>query len=59
MTVEELAAKCGQSRVTVNRYELGLHKPDIFTAVRIARALDCTVEDLVSDENIEGVKSVG
>ena len=54
MTLEELARRSGVGRVVINRYELGTHKPDIYSAIKIARALDVTVEDLVSDEEIKG-----
>lgn len=53
MTLEELAEKSGVSRVNINRYELGTVEPKVFNAYKIARALDCTVEDLIMDE-IEG-----
>lgn len=59
LTLEELAQKSGVSRVNINRYELGTVEPKVINAYKIARALGCTVEDLLSDENIEGGKSVG
>ncbi|MBR3239511.1 MAG: helix-turn-helix transcriptional regulator [Oscillospiraceae bacterium] len=58
LTLEQLAAKSGVSRVSITRYENGQRVPKLDDALKIARALDCTVEELV-DEGAEGVKSVG
>lgn len=54
MTLEQLAAKSGVQRASINRYELGKREPGVYNAIRIARALGVTVEDLVSDEDIKG-----
>lgn len=47
MTMDELAKASGVSRVSINRYELGDRVPDIIIASKLARALDCKIEDLV------------
>lgn len=47
LTIEELSEKSGISRVSINRYELGLRMPDLDVALSIANALKCTVDDLI------------
>lgn len=47
MTMDELAKASGVSRVSINRYELGDRVPDIIIASKLARALDCKIEELV------------
>lgn len=54
MTLEQLAAKSGVDRVSINRYELGSHEPSVSKAIKIARALGCTVEQLMDDEEGAG-----
>lgn len=54
MTLEELAEKSGVSRVNINRYELGTVEPKVLNAYKIARALGCTVEELIEDEEAAG-----
>ena len=46
MTQARLADLAGVSRKTVNAMETGDYAPSVFLAIRVARALDCTVEDL-------------
>lgn len=55
MTLEQLAAKSGVGRVNINRYELGTVEPGLHNAIKIARALGCTAEDLIKDE-IDGAE---
>ncbi|HKG97531.1 MAG TPA: helix-turn-helix transcriptional regulator [Pyrinomonadaceae bacterium] len=43
----ELAAMVGLYSSTLSRYEHGRHEPLLSTAVAIADALGCTVDDLV------------
>ena len=45
-TLEQLAARSGVSRVSITRYENGPREPKVGDALKIARALDCTVEEL-------------
>ncbi len=49
LTLEELAKMSGVSRVAINRYELGDRVPNVTIAVKLAKALDCTVDDLLTD----------
>lgn len=53
MTADQLAIKSGVSRVSITRYENGQREPKVREAVRIAKALGCTVEQLVADEEGE------
>lgn len=46
MTQEDIATRIGVSRVMVSYFESGLRKPDIETALRLARVLECTTDDL-------------
>ena len=44
---KELAEASGISEVTISRYYNGLRSPSSDNLVRIARALDCTIDDLI------------
>jgi transcriptional regulator with XRE-family HTH domain len=48
MSQEQLAALVGQHASALSRYEHGCHIPLVSTAARIAAALDCTIDELVS-----------
>lgn len=50
MTLEELAKASGVSRVSINRYELGDRVPNVLIAKKLADALDCSIEDLISEK---------
>jgi transcriptional regulator with XRE-family HTH domain len=43
---QELANRTGVSRTTIARFESGTRKPFFVTAVRLARALDFSLDDL-------------
>ena len=47
-TQAELAEKVAVSRKTINTIENGVFVPTTVLALRLARALDCRVEDLFS-----------
>ena len=49
MSQEKLAKSSGVSRVAISRYESGERVPNIKIAARIARALNCKVDDLLTD----------
>lgn len=53
MTQEMLAEKLGVTRQAVARWETGLSVPDAGMLVRIAGALDTTVNDLLGEEEPE------
>ena len=47
MTLSKLALRCGISYEALRRYEIkGLYKAQFGYMVRIAKALDCQLEDL-------------
>ena len=46
MSQKELADKVGLSEVTLSRYVNGVREPRVTTVIRIAKALECKVEDL-------------
>lgn len=45
-TQVQVAQEVGISEQVYQRYEYDIHEPGVRTAIRIARALDSTVEDL-------------
>lgn len=52
-TQEDLAQRCSVTRQAVSRWETGLSVPDAGMLVRIAGALDTTVNDLLGEEEPE------
>ena len=50
LTLEMLAKMSGVSRVSINRYELNKREPKLSDAMKIARALGVTVEELMGDD---------
>ena len=46
LTQAELAEKVGVTRKTVNTVENGVFTPSTTLALKLARALDCRVEDI-------------
>jgi putative transcriptional regulator len=48
LTQAELAARVSVSRKTINTIENGVFAPTAVLALKLARALDCRVEDLFS-----------
>ena len=51
LTQEELAARIGVTRKTINTIERGHFVPSTLLALKLARALGTTVEQLFSLEN--------
>lgn len=51
MTQAELSELVGVSRQTIIAVEQGDYAPSVYLALRIARALDGTVEELFIDES--------
>lgn len=49
MSQEQLAEASGVTRASISRYENGERRPNAWTAIKIARALRCTVEDLLTE----------
>jgi putative transcriptional regulator len=52
LTQEDLARKVGVTRQTVLAIEKGNYAPSVLLALRLAKTLGCSVEDLF-DENAE------
>lgn len=48
LTQEELAVQVCVSRQTISEWENGASAPDLQKAARLANALDCTLDDMVS-----------
>ena len=57
LTQEQLAEMCGVRRTTISMIEVGTNKPSIDLALKLAKTLDCTVEQLVGESDV--VQSVG
>lgn len=49
LSQEALAEAIGSTQECISRYENGERKPSIDIAARIARALGCKVDDLLTD----------
>ena len=52
LTQEQLAEMCGVRRTTISMIEVGANKPSIDLALKLAKALDCTVEQLVGESDV-------
>ena len=50
MDQKTLAKAAGVSCVSICRYETGKRTPDVDVAQKIARALNCTLDDLLRPE---------
>lgn len=50
MTQEKLAQSCEISRQRVTNYEIGIREPNIATLKKLASALECTVDELLEDD---------
>ena len=55
VTQEQLSKMSCVPRVSIARYETGVHIPDLPAAVKLAKAIGITVDELIQDE----VKSDG
>lgn len=53
-TQAQVAKEVGIAEVVYQRYEYGANEPGVRTAIRIARALSCTVEDLFGAATPDG-----
>lgn len=58
LTQSELARRCGLSRQVVNVIESGSSVPNVLAALKLARALNCTVEELFPSSEEESVIDV-
>ena len=59
LTQINISKKVGLETQHYQRYEYGLHVPNVYTAIRIARVLKTTVEELFPLErpNLEGIEA--
>jgi transcriptional regulator with XRE-family HTH domain len=48
LSQEQLAAKAGCGQSSISWYENNTHTPLLTTVVKLADALDCTIDDLVN-----------
>lgn len=46
ISMEELSGIVGVSKMTISRYESGKKIPELYNAIRLAKALGTTVEEL-------------
>ena len=51
MTQAELADRLGIKRQRLSNYEVGIREPNIDTLKALAKALECTVDELIEDED--------
>ena len=59
LTQAELAAMAGVTRRSINAIETGRMVPSVLLAIRIARALNATVEEVFSSERENGGRVAG
>ena len=53
ITRQELAEEIGVDVVTICRYENGTRTPSLKAAQALAKALDCTLDELIAEEQEE------
>lgn len=58
-TQEEIAKLVGTDRASISRYENGLAIPDMYKAVKLARIMQTTCEELVADNLTERTDNYG
>lgn len=52
LSQEALAEKLGMSRQAISKWESGTSYPDMATIIRLAKTLDCKIDDLIDDDVI-------
>ena len=55
LTQKQLADICGTRQNNISRYETGARTPNLKDAKALAKALDCTIDDLLREEEAEPV----
>ncbi|MDD6344660.1 MAG: helix-turn-helix transcriptional regulator [Oscillospiraceae bacterium] len=58
-TQEEIAKLVGTDRASISRYENGLAIPDMYKAVKLAKIMKTTCEELVTDNLTERTDNYG
>lgn len=56
LSQEALAEKLGMSRQAISKWESGNSYPDMATIIKVAKVLDCKIDDLI-DDDVVGVKN--
>ena len=54
MTQTEVAEKCNLKLPAYNHYETGRREPNLETLKKLATVLECTVDELIGDDDDEG-----
>lgn len=49
LTQQQLADKCGIKQNSISRYEKGVREPSIKVLMTLAKALDCSIDELLRD----------
>ena len=55
LSQEQLAAEIGSYQANICQYEIGIKTPNVRTALKIARALGCGLDDLFYEKGEENV----
>ena len=53
LSQEALAEKLGMSRQAISKWESGTSYPDMATIIRLAKTLDCKIDNLIDDDVID------
>lgn len=53
LTQSELASKCGVTQQAISQYESGYREPNLEMLKKLASALECTVDELLEDNEDE------
>jgi transcriptional regulator with XRE-family HTH domain len=56
MTQRDLAKAAGLTQVTISNIEIGKHEPEDYTKFRLAKALECTVDELFPEDKKDGTR---
>lgn len=51
LTQTKLAKSCGFTRQRITNYEAGIREPNIQALKKLAKALECTVDELIEDDD--------
>ena len=53
ITQEELANKVGILNTSICNYEIGIREPNLETLKKLASVLECTVDELLAEDEME------
>ena len=57
LTQQQLAEKCGVNQNSISRYEKGVREPSIKVMKALAKALDCSIDELLRDPEEDAVQA--